>query len=146
VADDEPVTRTLPKRVPDVWRRLIVLAAAVAVVAGLGASISEWLQFGTVVALGTLAWSLRHLRDDERGDRALVVSLLGIAILGAVLFVSVSSLHSWRWVGGLVVALAFPLVVKGIGRLGDRPSGARGETLSELNDPTADVWRKLPPR
>ena len=115
-------------------------AAAVAVFVLLGPSTPDWLQLGALVAVGTLAWSLWHLRDDEQGDRALVVALLDVAVLGAVLFVTVSSLHSWSWVGGVVTALAIPLVVKGIRWLGRTPNVS---PPFDPDDPTANMWHEL---
>jgi 1,4-dihydroxy-2-naphthoate octaprenyltransferase len=119
---------------------LILLVAFLALFVLLRPSISEWLQLGALVAVPTLIWSLRNLRDDERGDRALVSSLLGVAVLGTVLFVTVSSLHSWSWVGGVVTALAIPLVVKGIRWFGRTPNVSRP---FDPDDPTADVWQEL---
>jgi hypothetical protein len=117
-----------------------IAAAAVAVFVLLGPSTSDWLQLGTLVALGTLAWSLRHLRDDEHGDRALVVALLDVAVLGTVLFVTISLLHSWSWVGGGVAVLVIPLVVKGIRWFGRTPNVS---PPFDPDHPTRDVWQKL---
>jgi hypothetical protein len=99
-------------------------------------SVSELLQFGTVFGVVALVVSFRHLRDEEGGDRALVLSLLAIAVLGTVAYVTVSSLHSWQWVGGIVGLVAIPLVVKGflwfVDNLGER---------DRLRD---DVWQDRP--
>jgi hypothetical protein len=77
---------------------------------------------GLVAILG-LALSLPRLRTDG-GDRALATVLLSAAILGVALWVTVSSLHSWRWIAGLAGALAIPLVARGVScfvdNVGDR--------------------------
>lgn len=121
-----------------------ILAAVLAFFILHGLSVSVWLQMGTIVAGGALGWSLRHLRDEEQGDHAMVVALLAVAVLGAVLFVTISSLHSWRWIPGLIGTLAIFLVPKGFVWLVDwldRPPRVGAPT--DANDATPDVWQKL---
>jgi hypothetical protein len=102
------------------------------------ASVSELLQAGTLFGVVALVVSLRHLRDEERGDRALALSLLAITTLGAVAFVTVSSLHSWRWVGGLVIVVAIRFVAKGFG------FSWFVDDVGDRDKPGDDVWRERP--
>ena len=82
--------------------------------------VSWWLEGGTVIGSVGLFFSLRQLRDEEQGDSALLRALLSVAILGAVVFVTLHSVHSWRWVFRIAGIVAIPLLVKGFFWLADR--------------------------